>query len=400
MKRIIERVVRVRWAALVLLACASTVLAQQPGGTVRVPNFRGDTRERAFAKVPDEQLRLRFVETPSSRSPGRVFSQSPAANTVVRRGAEVQLRIAVPVGAAVPSVIGLPVTEALERLARFSPRQRSVPSFRKAGEVIDQDPRAPAQRAAGSVVVIDVSDGSRVLVPRVSGRAEADARARLATNDLVAESVPQESERAPGLVVSQDPPEASEVDRGSRVRLIVSTGLALPKGVGETLDEARRRLAVFEIDVAEVSSAEPKGIVVEQTPSVATRVAAGSRVRLGVSDGSLVAVPDLKSATLAQARTTLQDAGLALVLRSWPDTANAIVKAQQPAARTVIKRGSSVEIEVRPPTWWIAAVLGVLALVALYFGWLWRRVPVIEAPTDAPPPAGRRDPSDKEGGGQ
>jgi beta-lactam-binding protein with PASTA domain len=390
MKKSIEAVARLRWPALALLVCASTVLAQQPSGTVRVPNFRGDTRERAFAKVPDDQLRLRFVETPSSNPPGRVFSQSPAANTVVRRGAEVQLTIALPIGATVPSVIGLRVTEALQRLERFSPRQRSVPSFRTAGEVIDQDPRAPAQRAAGSVVVIDVSDGSRVLVPRVSGRSEADARARLATNDLVAEMVPQEADRAPGLVVSQEPPEGSAVDRRSRVRLIVSTGLALPKGVGESLDEARRRLAGFEVEASEVPSAEGKGMVVEQDPPASSRVAAGARVRLGVSDGSLVAVPDLQSTTLSHARTTLKDAGLALVVSSGPDTANAVVKSQRPEARTVVKRGGSVEIAVRPPTWWIAGVLGVLALAAGYFVWLWRRVPATGAQHEASPTADSR----------
>jgi beta-lactam-binding protein with PASTA domain len=379
-----------------LLVSASAVLAQS-SGTVRVPNFRGDTRERAFAKA-DDQLRLRFVETPSSSAPGRVFSQSPAPNTVVRRGAEVQLTIALPIAATVPSVIGLRVNEALPRLAQFTPRQRSVPSFRTAGEVVDQNPRAPAQRAAGSVVVIDVSDGSRVLVPRVSGRGEADARARLATNGLDAEVVPQESDRAPGLVVSQDPPEGSEVDRRSRVRLGVSKGLALPKGVGESLDEARRRLAGFEVDVSEVASAELKGIVVEQEPPAASRVAAGARVRLGVSDGSLVAVPDLQSTTLGQARTTLRDAGLALVLSSGPDTANAVVKTQRPAARTVVKRGGSVEIAVRPPTWWIVGVLGVLALVAGYFVWLWRRVPVTDSEADAPPSADTGPPSGKEGG--
>jgi beta-lactam-binding protein with PASTA domain len=398
MRRGIEALAR-RWPALALLVCASAVLAQQPSGTVRVPNFRGDTRERAFAKVPDEQLRLRFVETPSSNPPGLVFSQSPPANTVVRRGAEVQLTIALPIGATVPSVIGLPVTEALQRLARFSPRQRSVPSFRTVGEVIDQDPRAPAQRPAGSVVVIDVSDGSRVLVPRVSGRSEADARARLATNDLVAEMVPQESDRTPGLVVSQEPQEGSAVDRRSRVRLIVSTGLALPKGVGESLDEARRRLVGFEVDVAEVASAELKGTVVEQEPAAASRVAAGARVRLGVSDGSLVAVPDLQSTTLGQARTTLKDAGLALVLGSGPDTANAVVKSQRPEARTVVKRGGTVEIAVRPPTWWIVGVLAVLALAAGYFVWLWRRVPVTDAQEIAPPAPETRPPSGKEGNG-
>lgn len=367
-------------ALAALLLAAAAACAQPAPGTVRVPNFIGDTRERAFAKVPDDQLRLRFVETPASGPPGRVLQQSPAANTVVRRGAEVQLAIAGPqAGSVVPSVIGLPVNEALARLSRFSPRTRSVPSFRKAGEVIDQDPRPPAQRAAGGIVTIDVSDGSRVLVPRLAGRTEADARARLAANSLVADPVPQESEKAPGLVVATEPAEGSEVDRQSRIRLFVSTGLALPKAVGESLGEARRRMSDFVIEAEETPSAELKGIVVEQDPPAAARVAAGARVRLKVSDGSLVLVPDLLSVTLAQARTALQEAGLAHALRSGPDTAGAVVRGQQPAAREVVPRGTRIEIDVRPPAWWIVAVLGVLAAAAGYFVWLWRRVPAAEA---------------------
>lgn len=371
---------RIAFAALLLAAAAAP--AQQ---AVRVPNFIGDTRERAFAKVPDDQLRLRFVETPSNSAAGRVFRQSPAANTAVRRGAEVELAIAVPAaGLAVPSVVGLTVNEAVARLSRFSARQRSVPSFRKAGEVVDQDPRPPAQRAAGSVVTIDVSDGSRVLVPRVVGRTEADARARLAANSLSVEVVARESDRAPGLVVAQEPEDGGEVDRQGRIRLFVSTGAALPKGVGESLGEARRRLSDFEIEASEVASAEPRGIVVEQEPPAGARVAVGVRVRLKVSDGSLVTVPDLLSLTLARARTTLQEAGLAPVLRGGPDAEAAIVKGQQPAAREVVQRGSRVEIDVRPPTWWIVGVLVVLAAVAGYFVWLWRRVPAAETPDGGP----------------
>jgi serine/threonine-protein kinase len=214
-----------------------------------------------------------------------------------------------------------------------------------------------------------------VLVPSLSGRTEADARARLATNGLEAEIVPQESEKAPGLVVATEPQEGGPVDRRSRVRLFVSTGLELPKAVGETLGEARRRLTGYEVEAAEVASAELKGIVVEQAPAAAARVAAGTRVRLTVSDGSLVVVPDLQSTTLAQARPTLQDTSLVFALSSGPNVANAVVKAQRPAARTVVERGSKVEIEVRPPMSWIIGVLGLVAVGVGYFVWLWRRVP-------------------------
>jgi beta-lactam-binding protein with PASTA domain len=290
---------------------------------------------------------------------------------------------------AVPSVIGAQVDEAEERLRRFRVERREVPSVRAAGVVLDQNPRAPAQRAAGALVRIDVSDGSRVLVPPVRQRRLADARARLTTNGLGATVVERESDDSPGVVAEQDPPGGTEVVRGSTVELVVSTGVAVPNVKGETLDEARRRLVKFKVVAAEVESGELKGSVVEQDPPPATRAAAGTRIVINVSDGVLVAVPDLQSTTLSFARATLQEAGLGVLVRTWPDHADAVVKAQSPAARAVVRRGTSVELDVRPPPAWVAGAGAGTLLIAGLAGWsLWRRPRSVSKPPEAklPPP--------------
>ncbi len=264
-------------------------------------------------------------------------------------------RAAVPASVAVPAVIGTSATEAVERLRAFRVERREVPSVRKAGEVIDQDPLPPAQRPGGSTVRIDVSDGSRVLVPPVRNRMLADARTRLSANGLAAEIKEQSSDEAPGTVALQEPPEGSEVVRGGSVTLIVSSGIAVPDVRGESLAEAMRRLARFTAEHVEVQSGELKGAVVEQDPAPGVRVAVGARVRLNVSDGSLVIVPDLQGVRLGAARITLRDAGLPVSVRTWPDHADAVIKSQTPAPRTVVQRGAAVQLEVRPPTSWYLA---------------------------------------------
>lgn len=285
----------------------------------------------------------------------------------------------------VPPVIGSSVDTAIERLRPFRVERRDVPSVRAAGVVVDQEPRAPAQRAAGALVRIDVSDGSRVLVPPVRQRKLDDARARLTTNNLAASVVERESDDAPGMVAAQNPAEGTEVVRGSVVELIVSTGIAIPGVTGETLEEALRRLARFKVQFSEVESSELKGVVVAQDPRATARIASGARVVLEVSDGTRVAVPDLQSTTLAFARENLQEAGLAIVVRNWPAHADAIVKAQSPAARTVVRRGTAVELEVRPPTSWVVAAGAAMLLVAGYVGWLWKRPLVARTPASPTP---------------
>lgn len=294
----------------------------------------------------------------------------------------------------VPSVIGSNADTAQERLRQFRVERREVPSVRSAGVVVGQEPRAPEQRPAGSLVRIDVSDGSRVLVPPVRQRKLADARARMTANNLAVAVVETEGDEVPGVVAAQNPVEGSEVARGSTIELIVSTGLAVPSVKGESLEEALRRLTRFKVQFTEIESGELKGTVVEQDPAATTRAAAGSRVVLDVSDGTRIAVPDLQSTTLEFARSSVREAGLAIALRNWPDHPDAIVKAQAPAARTVVRRGTVVELEVRPPTSWAIGAGAVLLLMAGYVGWLWRRpAPARQAasPVPATPSADRSD---------
>lgn len=273
----------------------------------------------------------------------------------------------------VPSVIGSNVDAAQERLRQFRVERRDVPNVRAAGVVVGQEPRAPDQRPAGSLVRIDVSDGSRVLVPPVRQRKLDDARARLTANNLVVAVVEREGDEVPGVVAAQNPVEGSEVARGSTVELTVSTGLAIPSVKGESLEEGLRRLTRFKVQFTEIEGGELKGTVVEQDPPATTRAAAGSRVSLDVSDGTRVAVPDLQSTTLGSARSILREAGLATAVRNWPDHADAVVKTQMPAARTQVRRGAVVELEVRPPTSWAMGAGVVVLLVAGYVGWLWKR---------------------------
>lgn len=358
------------------------------GSLVTVPLLTGATREEAARKLQEAQLAITVVEKPSVEPAGRVFEQDPQSNKDVPRGSTVQVTIARPVLVDVPPVIGLPYADALARLQQFTVERGEVASARPRGEVADQNPRPPARRLLRDPVKVLVSDGSLTMVPPVKQLLLEAARRRLHDEErrLGADVTVQEDDAAPDVVLDQDPPAGTEVSRGSTVKLLVSTGLPVPGVTGEPIDEAAKRLVRFTVERTEVESTEPLGRVLDQDPKPPTRGAAGTRVTLRVSDGSLVTVPNVQSQALAAARTALQSVGLAATVMSGPDRDDASVTLQVPSAGALAKRASVVQLQVAPPPvralWYAAASVAVLATALL----AWRILkPKSPPPATAPP---------------
>ena len=65
----------------------------------------------------------------------------------------------------------------------------------------------------------------------------------------------------------------------------------VPNVVGLSFDEARGRLPDFSVQRSYVASAEPGGTILQQQPAPPARLAAGSTIRVVVSDGSLRPAP-------------------------------------------------------------------------------------------------------------
>jgi hypothetical protein len=125
-----------------------------------------------------------------------------------------------------------------------------------------------------------------VQVPPVVGRPSAEAQATLQGAGLGAAVLEREDDRAPGVVAQQDPPADSEVARGSVVQLGVSTGIAVPLVVGQSIAQASKALARFTVEQRTVASDKPRDEVVDQNPKPPARVAANSTVVVNVSDAS------------------------------------------------------------------------------------------------------------------
>lgn len=188
-------------------------------------------------RLPEQQARERLqaegfsvgASREANDAPqGTVFAQSPGAGTELEEGSVVEIRVSEgPATTPVPSVVGLPVTQATERLQEAELRARPTEVFSEEpeGVVVSQNPAAGEEARRDSAVRINVSKGTgETTVPDVVGLTEEEAVGQLEDAELAPSVVRVPSREPEGTVVAQNPPAGQTVRIGSRVRVNVSTG--------------------------------------------------------------------------------------------------------------------------------------------------------------------------------
>jgi eukaryotic-like serine/threonine-protein kinase len=196
----------------------------------------------------------------------------------------------------------------------------------------------------------------QVPVPDVVGTDEAAAVTALHNAGFATDVVQKTSaERPEGTVISTDPAGGTEADKGSTVRVNVSSGpgtAPVPSVSGLSRDEARSRLkrAGFKIEERRESSDKvPAGKAIRTSPPAQTRLEKGSQVILLLSTGvEQVEVPDVTGQQFASAAKELQDRGFK-VQRNDQVTDNedpGTVLKQSPGANQKIDKGSTVTLAV------------------------------------------------------
>jgi serine/threonine-protein kinase len=129
---------------------------------VAVPSVIGKSRGDAQSALRDAGLRSTITtQESSSKDPGTVLSQSPAANTDVDKGSVVKLVVAkAPSKVDVPDLVGLSEDDADSALVDAGLKVRTVhqdvDTQDQDGQVIDQSPGAGRSEPKGSRVTITV----------------------------------------------------------------------------------------------------------------------------------------------------------------------------------------------------------------------------------------------------
>ncbi len=161
-----------------------------------------------------------------------------------------------------------------------------------------------------------------------------------------------------GNVIRQVPAAGTQVRKGRRVYLTVSTGgrlVVMPRLVGLSLREGQIRLLSQGLRLGGVSydysDSLPEGVILWQSVPAESRVVAGTSVDVVVSSGPrpTVAVPELTTLSLEEAERVLTQLGLRLGTVTPVADATFLpntVIAQSPPAGELVPPGTLVSVTV------------------------------------------------------
>ncbi|MGI5407704.1 Stk1 family PASTA domain-containing Ser/Thr kinase [Streptomyces chartreusis] len=193
-------------------------------------------------------------------------------------------------------------------------------------------PRGPMMIVAAVLLVLGlgvgiwyINSGQFTQVPPLLSKTEAQARDRLEDAGLDVGKV----ERAysdtvkRGTVISTDPGTGARIRHNDSVKLVISQGpetVKVPDIEGYPLAKARTELKESGLQPGmvkrEFNDEVTRGSVLSADPGTGTEVRSGSAIKLIVSKGSPVDVPDVTGEDPADARAELEEAGLKVKIAS------------------------------------------------------------------------------------
>jgi serine/threonine-protein kinase len=233
---------------------------------------------------------------------GIVVSVDPSEGTTVKvdKGKRGTATLHVSAGAntvKMPKVVGMLKDEAEKFLKdqgftsiSFEDGTSDDPAV-QVNEVIKQDPGENQDVKKDAVIKLTISTGKpKVAVPDVHGKSVAEAASVLGQAGLDgSKTVAEASDSVPkDQVIRTDPPAGTQVDKGSKVTIIVSSGpaqVSVPSVVG--LTKAAADNAITSVGLVPhatcVAGPDAQGNVVSQNPAKDTKVDKGTTVNYTVA---------------------------------------------------------------------------------------------------------------------
>jgi eukaryotic-like serine/threonine-protein kinase len=312
-----------RWLPWALLAAAILLgilvgLALTRDTTTGVPNVKGSQESAAIELLDQKGFsvgEIRRVERVGAAA-NTVLEQDPLASPPAAEASldcafltffcskpEVTLTVSAGPGSGkVPATAGLPRDEAVEKLedADFDPQVRTVNSTSvEEGLVIYSEPSAGTTRTHGSAVTLFVSAGPKLArVPILVGSQRRLAVQQIRARGLIPSVAEEESASPAGEVISQSPSAGSEVEPGSTVSIVVSSGEAqatVPNVIGRLRSEAVQAIRDAglspTVEEEETEVAGKVGRAIDQFPTPGSELAPGDTVTVVVGKQA-TAVPE------------------------------------------------------------------------------------------------------------
>ena len=266
------------------------------GSNVTVPNVVGLSASQATQTLRNDHLTVGSSTTQSSRATkGNVLSTNPKAGASVAKNSAVNLVVSggpnIPT-VVVPSVQGKQLTQAIQALqaANLGYTIKNVSSNQPEGTVLNQNPAAGTKILETRKVQLTVSMQTSVSTPSVIGHSPASAGGILTQAGLTVGSQSTACSSQPsGVVSAQNPGAGVNVQPGTSVNLVVSSGscVSVPGVVGQSQNAATAAItgaglvanATFDTGCPNGAQA---GNVDSQSPGQNAQVNSGSTVNISV----------------------------------------------------------------------------------------------------------------------
>ncbi|WP_327730145.1 Stk1 family PASTA domain-containing Ser/Thr kinase [Streptomyces sp. NBC_00487] len=202
-----------------------------------------------------------------------------------------------------------------------------------------------------------INSGQFTQVPAVLQQSRADATKRLEGAGLEVEVKQAFSDTVKrGRVISTDPAPGERIRDNETVTVTLSKGpetVKVPDLKGYRLDLAKTRLNGAGLEpglvTREFSDEVIRGQVISTQPGSGTEVSSGSAVRIVVSRGAPVEVPELSGASVEDARAELEEAGLKVKIASKQvnsEFEKGLVAEQSPGAGKQVGTGDTVTLTI------------------------------------------------------
>ncbi|MFF7390458.1 Stk1 family PASTA domain-containing Ser/Thr kinase [Streptomyces scabiei] len=264
----------------------------------------------------------------------------------------------IPRSLSVSRSVGLDPDERLHRTSRFD---APVPPPRRGRA--SAAPRRGLWAVVVAVVLVlgvgggvwYINSGQFTKVPAVLQQSEADATKRLegAGLDVDVERAFSDTVKR-GRVIGTDPAPGERIRDNDTVTVTISKGpqtVKVPDLQGYRLDAAKTELkdAGLEPGVVtrEFSDEVIRGQVISTQPGTGTEISSGSAVRIVVSRGAPVEVPDVSGSSVADATSELEQAGLKVKFASGrvnSEFDKGLVAEQAPGAGKQVGQGDTVTL--------------------------------------------------------
>jgi serine/threonine-protein kinase len=280
--------------AIVILALAAVAIwALTRGEQVRVPAVIDQPVSVARTALDQREFDVAESEIENCAAPGTVIEQDPPAGTEADEGSEVRLTVSLGSSVEVPAVRGETVGAARELIEEEDLLVKTREQASKdvdPGRVIRSEPGAGTEVDCESAVTLVVSKGPNLItLPDVLGDDRSVAESQLEDLGLIVDVDLEDADEPQDTVIGQDPGPGSQLTRGDRITLIVSTGagsVIVPSVLGKPGDSAADQLTGLGLDVEiveqEVDDRSDDDRVLEQTPSAGTRLRQGDSVTIFV----------------------------------------------------------------------------------------------------------------------